>query len=794
MPTDPASVASPLWVQSWVFDLADRPVTEIPLRAVGAPAPAPAFEYDPERGWLVSRVEWADAALTSVARREDREYFHDGRLRRQTHSGSGVAAYTAEFGFGYTAAGQLEKTATDGTGTWRWTYDRVGNITQAASPSGSLGFSWTTVGKPREVQFPDGAKYRYLWWDDGSLRRTEVWADGLWVTLMGYTYGADGNLDLERYEGTSVWRNWDWSTRTPRVARWWESLVDGVENHDVTLGWTDAGRLASVVDSTNSPTPVSTTAYTYDPAGQLVAVDRTGGPPDHCGTYTYTYGRRGERVGQSRCGVDTTYQWDSHGRLATATSTDDPASAEPDARAVTFTSDAQGRRTGRTVVRDPGPGQVSERTDTYRYDARGKLAGIDTTYEQGNTRREMRTWSPDGDLDHVAIARNNTPVWDLDLDWDPTGPVRQIAMGRNTSTPGAPWTRAGYGIRRISLADDPGYQTADYYSYDHAGSATAGPGATAVAPPHGYEPFGQPLDWAAEFHFGYRGELHLDQLLHLRARDYDPATGTFLTPDPLDGVDGTPTVANGYHYADNDPVNKQDPLGLRPSDDTTFVDPPPAPPCPEGQQPWSTPGNPSIHVSANEVCSPPWETDRFVDFVNWLAGWNKELAISTFHANLKLRTTSPMNEDLAFVQGLAAIKGGADLRICAPTGTAVGGGFGSVNAHVMCLWNVPRAAVGAFIVNDDALAYTQGHYVFCKTRDNCGSPDDIRDPNQLAHELVHVRQWETYGDAFAGMYLGAEATGNSGPCGNPYEREAYAVAPEYPPNSSNPSWHKRDCP
>jgi hypothetical protein len=182
-------------------------------------------------------------------------------------------------------------------------------------------------------------------------------------------------------------------------------------------------------------------------------------------------------------------------------------------------------------------------------------------------------------------------------------------------------------------------------------------------------------------------------------------------------------------------------------------------------------------VSSNEVCSPSWETDAFVDFVNWLAEWNKELALSTFRANLKLYTTSPMNEDLAFGQGLAAINGGADLRICAQTRTAVGGGFGPVTAHVMCLWNVPRAAVGAFMVNDDALAYTQGHYVFCKAQKDCGSPDDRHQPNQLAHELVHVRQWEKYGEAFAGMYLGEETRGNSGPCKNPYERDAYDVAP-----------------
>jgi len=42
--------------------------------------------------------------------------------------------------------------------------------------------------------------------------------------------------------------------------------------------------------------------------------------------------------------------------------------------------------------------------------------------------------------------------------------------------------------------------------------------------------------------------------------------GVFTSRDPLGGVDGKTTVANPYHYTDNDPLNKTDPLGLRPCD------------------------------------------------------------------------------------------------------------------------------------------------------------------------------------------------------------------------------------
>ena len=52
----------------------------------------------------------------------------------------------------------------------------------------------------------------------------------------------------------------------------------------------------------------------------------------------------------------------------------------------------------------------------------------------------------------------------------------------------------------------------------------------------------------------------------LRAREYDPETGSFLSVDPLSDVAGTPTNGNPYHYGYNDPINRQDPSGLRPGD------------------------------------------------------------------------------------------------------------------------------------------------------------------------------------------------------------------------------------
>jgi RHS repeat-associated protein len=64
---------------------------------------------------------------------------------------------------------------------------------------------------------------------------------------------------------------------------------------------------------------------------------------------------------------------------------------------------------------------------------------------------------------------------------------------------------------------------------------------------------------AASTVFGFTGNLTdaITGLLYLRARDYDPATGQFLTVDPA--LDST---HQPYAYAGNDPVLNTDPTGL----------------------------------------------------------------------------------------------------------------------------------------------------------------------------------------------------------------------------------------
>ncbi len=202
---------------------------------------------------------------------------------------------------------------------------------------------------------------------------------------------------------------------------------------------------------------------------------------------------------------------------------------------------------GRLVSVDPvvGDGVV------YGYDAAGRLA---ETVRGAVV--STRGYDGDGGLRVVGGGAGSTVI-----DWDPVGvgvPLGFQDGGGSTNLVGVDgrWAGAQQGSGLVA------------FDVDVFGSVGAGGGGGGVAAAEGYDVFGNPVGVVGVDgpRLGFRGELHVAGDIYLRARTYSPGFGAFLTPDPLDGVDGTPTVANPYHYADNDPLNKTDPTGLRPND------------------------------------------------------------------------------------------------------------------------------------------------------------------------------------------------------------------------------------
>jgi RHS repeat-associated protein len=104
------------------------------------------------------------------------------------------------------------------------------------------------------------------------------------------------------------------------------------------------------------------------------------------------------------------------------------------------------------------------------------------------------------------------------------------------------------GLRSVWELLTAGQAVSDSYVYDAFGNTVASSGSTVN--PHGY--VGS---------LGYRSGS-LSGLQHVGAREYNPATGRFLTQDPIGYAGGL----NLYGYVENSPTGRVDPEGLFPKD------------------------------------------------------------------------------------------------------------------------------------------------------------------------------------------------------------------------------------
>ncbi|MFD3505386.1 RHS repeat-associated core domain-containing protein [Streptomyces sp. NPDC058678] len=189
-----------------------------------------------------------------------------------------------------------------------------------------------------------------------------------------------------------------------------------------------------------------------------------------------------------------------------------------------------------------------------------------------------------------------------DLVWDIEGELSRLVEGTKTSdyvydANGELLIRRGPGKTVLYLADQElHYDTAAkkftaqrYYPAgdatavrtetglswmidDHHGTASMTVDATTQAVTRRYtKPFGEargttPSTWPDDKGFLGKPADADTGLTHISAREYDPATGRFLSADPVLAPEDHESL-NGYAYSNNTPVTKFDPSGLRPITD-----------------------------------------------------------------------------------------------------------------------------------------------------------------------------------------------------------------------------------
>ena len=376
-----------------------------------------------------------------------------------------------------------------------------------------------------------------------SAGTAKVYVDNLTLTnpttapaaVAGYTYNADNQPTVETLTGGSRTR-----TYTNGRLTGFNETLPGL-TRATTIGYDTSGRIAT--DTTGT----LTTSYGYDPAGQLTTIT-----PSTGSATTYTYDNLGRRA-TSKLGTTATiaYTYDAASQLTNQGTT-------------SYTYDTAGRRLTETATGN---------TLTYTYNPTGQLATLKRV--QGTTTTtQTRTYDPAGLLTAVANVAGNTTT----LDWDPTQQVPR-------------------------LLDVAGAAATDLVGGDLWGSSRSGPSSAAIgtdvygsvltgglARSSAYGAFGEPATASTfEPRLGFRGEVTLDSLTYLRNRDLQPGTGQFTSRDPIDGQNGTTTVANAYHYADSSPLMRADPTGLFAVPDRKVDRRTPTPPRPTPRPPTAPP-------------------------------------------------------------------------------------------------------------------------------------------------------------------------------------------------------------
>ncbi|MGI5438449.1 polymorphic toxin-type HINT domain-containing protein [Streptomyces shenzhenensis] len=409
------------------------------------------------------------------------------------------------------------------------------------------------------------AVYTY---EDDTLRPIGVDGnEGIKSSVKYSLVGKPLQYELSNAGGKKAWITNEYEPGTQRLhyTRVDRQDVAGVDQAS-TFAYDEIGNVLSVSDTSRSGT--DTQCFTYDHLRRLTeawtqpttscasapAANLLGGPAPYWLSYGYDkIGNRRTEVehdvsGDTAKDVTSTYDYPVPGagvvrpHALKAVTRTGPGVTEGDS----YTYDA----TGNTDVRTLGNGT----TQDLDYDAEGRLAKVTEPVEGGSPKVSEYVYDADGNR---MIARTPTETT-LYLG------ASEISVAEGTSTPRVTrYIDVGGGHTAIQADDGKvSFTTADH----HGTALLAVDAGTQALSQRRVQPFGgirgpAPTSWPGTKGFVGGTNDTSTGLTHLGAREYDPATGRFLSVDPvMDLTD--PQQNNGYTYGNNNPVTFSDPTGL----------------------------------------------------------------------------------------------------------------------------------------------------------------------------------------------------------------------------------------
>jgi RHS repeat-associated protein len=481
----------------------------------------------------------ANGDLTSVENADDSvstaTYDALGDPLTLTNANGQATSYT------YNAAGQVASvTLSDGT-TTTYAYDSHGNLTTATDAAGVTTLTYNSADLLTGVSYPTGLSLQYTY-DAGGRRTQMVELSGSTVTYtVNYSYTASGQLSR---------------------------LTDGSGNLIIAYTYNTQGELTREDKGDGTYT-----TYTYDAEGNILDLvnDSAGGQVDS--SFAYTYNALGEVTTMVTVDGTWTYSYDSDEQLIHAAFAS--TNSQIPSQDLTYVYNAAGDRV-QTIVNgvttNDTSNSVNEYTTvggtTYGYDASGNLisetnsSGTTTfAYDSENRLISETSGSNSWIYEYDALGNLSATIYDgqttTDL-VDPIGAGNLVAQfsGTGSTNPIASYT---YGLGLVSQVTPGG---TNYYQFDALGS-TAGltNQASGLVATYQYSPFGGVLSstGALANPFTFVGEYGVTSagngLYDMRARSYDPSTGSFISEDPL-------RIQPTFAYAANNPVSTIDATGL----------------------------------------------------------------------------------------------------------------------------------------------------------------------------------------------------------------------------------------
>ncbi len=411
----------------------------------------------------------------------------------------------------------------DATGRTTTTYDADGRTTLVVNPAGlRLTYAYDAASRRKYLVEPEGARFTYVFDADG---RTSYVANPQGQRATWSYDSASRVTGIHFASTTRASYLYDHADRLLRVANL-TSTNTTLSSFSYAL---DAvGNRLRVVESTGNRV-----TWTYDNTYQLKNEQRSG---SNSYNITYTYDPVGNRLTEINGGVRTTSTYNSANELTKT--------------------------------------QVAAGATTITYDANGNLL----LSRNPSNQRTSYTWDFENRLTQVALPTGvpNTFVYNADgqrvQKQDSTGTAKHVWDRQNIllETDGSNIVQVVYTLQPAlfgNLLSQRRSGTTSFYLFDGLGSTTQlTNSAGGVTDSYIFDSWGDLLlAGTTSNRFKYVGRIgyYFNSDLfsyYIRARHYDPATGRFLSRDPLRrGI-----RANLYRYVDNNPLISTDPSGLDP--------------------------------------------------------------------------------------------------------------------------------------------------------------------------------------------------------------------------------------